>query len=180
MLEALFGFSRTYKKSDFKKCGNSVIIYPNPHIEIPENLEIEDEVFIAESCYIDARGGVQLKKGAILASNVTIFSSNHNYDSPDQKIFPFDEKYHGKKVVVGEFSWIGRNAIIMNGVTIGKGCVIGAGSVVASDVEDFAIVAGNPAKTIKKRENQNIDSSSTSWIKSDVRNETIYKRYFVK
>lgn len=54
-------------------------------------------------------------------------------------------------VTIGNDVWIGSNVIIMSGVTVGDGAVIGAGSVVASDVEPFTIVAGNPARVVKKR-----------------------------
>jgi virginiamycin A acetyltransferase len=54
-------------------------------------------------------------------------------------------------VTIGNDVWVGSNVIIMSGVTIGDGAVIGAGSVVTSDIEPYTIVAGNPAKVIKKR-----------------------------
>lgn len=54
-------------------------------------------------------------------------------------------------ITIGNDVWIGYGATILSGVTIGNGAVIGAGSVVASDVEPFSIVAGNPARTVRKR-----------------------------
>lgn len=55
-------------------------------------------------------------------------------------------------IYIGEGTWIGANVIILPGVSIGKGCVIGAGSVVVSDVEDNSIYAGVPAKKLRQLE----------------------------
>ena len=54
-------------------------------------------------------------------------------------------------IVIGNDVWIGANSVILDGVKIGEGAIIGAGSVVTKDVKSFAIVAGNPARFIKKR-----------------------------
>ena len=54
-------------------------------------------------------------------------------------------------VIIGNDVWIGRNALILSGVTIGDGAVIGANSVVSKDVEPYALVVGNPARVVKKR-----------------------------
>lgn len=56
-----------------------------------------------------------------------------------------------KKTTIGSDVWIGDNAVVRKGVTIGNGAIVGAGSVVTKDIEPFAIVAGNPAKIIRKR-----------------------------
>ena len=56
----------------------------------------------------------------------------------------------GKPITVGEDCWFGGNCIVLPGVTIGNGVTIGAGSVVTKDVPDYVVVAGNPAKIIKK------------------------------
>lgn len=164
-ISSIIESSTTYERSDFKKCGNNVAIHGCPQIISPENVEIEDDVWINDLKFLDGTGGVLIKRGTVIGANVCIFSSNQNFDSPDQSIFPFDGKYTLGKVVIGEFSWIGRNAIILAGVTIGKGCVVGGGSVVTKDVEDFSIVAGNPARLIRKRDNQNINDSTLSWMK---------------
>jgi acetyltransferase-like isoleucine patch superfamily enzyme len=57
-------------------------------------------------------------------------------------------------IIVGNDVWIGQNALILSGVNIGNGAIVGAGAVVASDVPDYAIVVGNPAKVIRFRFNE--------------------------
>jgi acetyltransferase-like isoleucine patch superfamily enzyme len=175
----LFESSKTYSKSDFKKCGNNVAIYYNSQIWEPENVELEDDIAIKESFYLVGEGGVLIKRGVMIGPNVSIYSCNHNYDSPDQTVFPYDERNSLKKVVIGEFSWIGRNVIILPGVTIGKGCVVGAGSIVTKDIEDFSIVAGVPARLIKKRDNQNINDSTISSVKG-TEGPNDFRKFIVK
>jgi virginiamycin A acetyltransferase len=58
--------------------------------------------------------------------------------------------------VIGNDVWIGQNAVILPGVHIGDGAIIGANSVVGSDVEPYTIVAGNPAKVLRKRFNDEL------------------------
>jgi acetyltransferase-like isoleucine patch superfamily enzyme len=60
----------------------------------------------------------------------------------------------GKEIHIGEDCWIGGNVCILPGVVIGKGSVVGAGSVVTKSVPDFTVVAGNPAKFIRKIETE--------------------------
>lgn len=64
---------------------------------------------------------------------------------------PKDVYYPQKRTVIGNDVWIGCNVVIKSGVKVGDGAVIGAGSVVIKDIEPYSIVAGNPAKEIRKR-----------------------------
>lgn len=59
---------------------------------------------------------------------------------------------YGKEIHVGEDCWIGGNVVILPGVSIGRGSVVGAGSVVTKSVDEFTVVAGNPARVIRKIE----------------------------
>ena len=79
--------------------------------------------------------------------HVFISGFNHNYEDTQQLINK--QSLHIKPVKIGFDSHIGSNAIVLPGITIGKHCIIGAGSVVTKNVPDFSVVAGNPAKVIK-------------------------------
>ena len=73
---------------------------------------------------------------------------NHNFEDATQRI---DEQGVGTKpVVIGDDVWIGANAVILPGVTIGRHCVVAAGAVVTKDVPDNSVVAGVPAKILKQ------------------------------
>jgi acetyltransferase-like isoleucine patch superfamily enzyme len=68
-----------------------------------------------------------------------------------KKKFSEHERDEDKKTIIEHDVWIGKNALIKQGVHIGTGAVIGMGSIVLKDIEPYSIVAGNPAKEIKKR-----------------------------
>lgn len=67
-----------------------------------------------------------------------------------------------KPVVIGDDVWIGARVIILPGVTVGKGAVLGAGTVVARDVPEWAVVVGNPARVVKFRSGRELIDSTTS------------------
>ncbi len=117
--------------------------------ELGEKLIIEDGVGIAANAFIAVRGEIRIGKNCIFGPNVRIHSENHNFTDTETPI-----RLQGatrKGVVVEEDCWIGSGVTILDGVHIGKHCIIGAGAVVTRDVPDYAIVGGIPAKIIKMR-----------------------------
>jgi acetyltransferase-like isoleucine patch superfamily enzyme len=99
--------------------------------------------------FIECSGGVYIGQYFHVGKGLTIFSTNHNYES-DLSI-PYDATNIEKPVIIKDFVWCGANVTIVPGVTIGEGVVIGAGSVVTKDVPDYAVIGGNPAKILKFR-----------------------------
>lgn len=92
-----------------------------------------------------------------IASGVIILmGGNHNHHPEWVTVYPFVDQIETSYAPKGDTliesdAWIGMNAMIMPGVTIGEGAIVAAGSVVAKDVPPYTIVGGNPAKEIKKR-----------------------------
>ena len=86
----------------------------------------------------------------MMGPEVVIYTSGHKHDRLD---IPMIEQGSSETypVIIGNDVWIGRRAIIMPGVTIGDGVIIGAGAVVTKNVEPYVVVAGVPAKVVKKR-----------------------------
>ena len=83
-----------------------------------------------------------------LAQGITVTALNHNFNNNEQRI---DEQgINTSPIVIGDDVWIGANAVILPGVTIGRHCVVAAGAVVTKDVPDYTVVAGVPAKVIKE------------------------------
>lgn len=82
-----------------------------------------------------------------LAQGITVTALNHNFEDTTKRI---DEQgISTKPVIIGDDVWIGANAVVLPGVTIGKHCVIAAGAVVTKDVPDHSVVGGVPAKILK-------------------------------
>ena len=82
-----------------------------------------------------------------LAQGITVTALNHNFEDSSKRI---DEQgVSTKPVVIGDDVWIGTNAVILPGVTIGSHCVVAAGAIVTKDIPDHTLVGGVPAKVIK-------------------------------
>jgi acetyltransferase-like isoleucine patch superfamily enzyme len=112
-------------------------------------LVIGDYTSFAGPCVISAVRSVVLESHVLLASNIYISDHRHRYDRTGVPV-----KMQGltriDPVLVKTGAWIGNNAVICQGVTIGKGSVVGANSVVNRDVPDFSIAAGAPARVIRR------------------------------
>ena len=119
----------------------------------PENLKMDSTSHFKSNSFIECLGGVEIGRYFHTGRGLTIFSSNHDYES--QEAIPYGRKSILKPVIIKDFVWCGANVTICPGVTIEEGAVIGAGAVVTKDVPKCAVVAGNPAKIIKYR---NIDN----------------------
>lgn len=104
--------------------------------------------FVANNCTIYS--GVSIGKYTMLAPEVKIIGQDHNYHFSDKPII-FSGRPEQTNTYIGDDVWIGSRSIIMKGITIGDGAIIAANSVVTKNVEPYTIVAGIPAKPIKKR-----------------------------
>jgi len=97
-------------------------------------------------------GPVTIGNHVNLAQGITVTALNHNYSDTTKRI---DEQgVSTKPVVIGDDVWIGANAVILPGVTIGSHVVVAAGAVVTKDVPDYTLVAGIPAKVIRGLKNK--------------------------
>jgi acetyltransferase-like isoleucine patch superfamily enzyme len=107
-------------------------------------------VFIGPYATIYGHGGVEIGEWSLISMHATILSSNHTIPAMDRCIRW--EKDVLLPTKIGRDVWIGANAVILGGVTIADGAVVAAGAVVTKNVEAGAVVAGNPAKEIRKRQ----------------------------
>jgi acetyltransferase-like isoleucine patch superfamily enzyme len=108
---------------------------------------------------ISAVESIIIEENVFTARNVYISDHGHQYEDINM---PIAMQFIRKKapVLIKKNSWLGQNAVILPGVTVGRHCVIGANSIVNSDIPDFSIAAGAPARIIKR-----YDAVSNMWVK---------------
>lgn len=114
-------------------------------------MEIGNNVAFNQMCFIQGAGGLIIGNGVALAHGVTIETESHQYKNLEIDIA--DQGLLLKPVYIDDDVWIGAKATILYGNRIKKGAIIGANAVVTKDVEEYAIVAGVPARVIKYRYN---------------------------
>ena len=100
-------------------------------------------VFQQRGCYFqNYTGHISIGRNVWIAQNVGIITENHDPCNPDKHL-------PAKNVTIGDSCWIGMNAVILPGVTLGPHTTVGAGSIVTHSFEGHCIIAGNPAKIIR-------------------------------
>lgn len=129
------------KKSKRARFQNNVYLGGPGAVSIGENCQINENVFLQ---------GAIIGDNVMIAPYVALIANKKEVNNTDV-LMSTVEKEKGLKVIIEDDVWIGRNAIVMPGIKIGKGSIIGAGSVVTKNVESFSVMGGVPAILIKKR-----------------------------
>ncbi len=109
-----------------------------------KNIHLGKNVFINAGCKFQDQGGIYIGDDALIGHNVVMATLNHD-ENPENRA-----NLIAAPINIGNKVWIGSNATILPGVSIGDGAIIAAGAVVTRDVEENSIVAGVPAKFIRK------------------------------
>ncbi len=115
-------------------------------------LRIGDNSNIGRYSYIGCSGLITIGKNVMMGPRVGLFAENHKFDAVDRPMR--DQGVTRAPIVVEDDCWLASSSTILAGVTIGRGSIVAAGSVVTHDVPPFSIVAGSPAKIIRSRLNE--------------------------
>ena len=121
----------------------SVTVFTPLHINYGKHTKIGKNVFINFDCVFLDLGGITIEDNVLIAPKVSLLTESHPIDPKErQSLIP-------KPIHIKKNAWIGANATILQGVTIGENAIVAAGSIVSKDVPDNTIVGGIPAKFIK-------------------------------
>ena len=133
-----------FSKLTGRKVDKTFRLFPPFHTDCGKNIKIGKNVFINACCKFQDQGGIEIGNGVLIGHNVTLATLNHD-ERPQ-----FRQNIYPKPIKIEDNVWIGSNATILQGITIGKGAIVGACAVVTKDVPENTIVAGVPAKIIRK------------------------------
>ena len=132
-------------------------LFPPFYTDFGKNTTFGKDVFINSSCHFQDQGGITIGDGTMIGHNVVLATINHALE-PEK-----NRRNSYAPITIGKHVWIGSNAAILPGVTIGDWAVVAAGAVVTKDVPPLTVVGGVPAKFIKNvsaPENHNGDQIS--------------------
>jgi len=127
-----------------KPVGEMFGLFPPFYTDFGKNITVGSNVFINADCKFQDQGGITIDDGALIGHGVVLATLNHDMD-PEKR-----QQLHPAPIHIGKRVWIGANATVIAGVTIGDNSVVAAGAVVTKDVPPNVVVGGVPARIIKE------------------------------
>lgn len=143
------------KEGGIINIGSNTYIHDYFRINNYYRCERDVEIRIGNNCHIGYyfsllnASKVFIGDNVLIASHVLVTSENHGID-PESELAYVEQQLQAAPVYIGDGCWIGEKVCILPGVSIGKKCVIGAGSVVTKSIPDYSMAVGNPARVIKR------------------------------
>jgi putative colanic acid biosynthesis acetyltransferase WcaF len=127
------------------KVGRDVHVYPTTLFPMPWNVELGDESTVGEKAIVYSLGRITIGARAIISQGSHLCAGTHDYTDPAFELLK-------TPITIGPDAWVCADAFVGPNVTIGRGAVVGARAVAMKDVDPWMIVAGNPARPVRKRE----------------------------
>ncbi|HAF00048.1 MAG TPA: acetyltransferase [Methylophilaceae bacterium] len=112
------------------------------------NITIGDNTYINSGCVLYTGNGISIGNNVAIAANCTLAPVNHEHKNKDLLIREQGFKMSKGGIIIEDDVWIGANCVILDGAILRKGCVIGAGSIIRGEIQQFSINAGNPLNVI--------------------------------
>ncbi len=126
-----------------KPVDDALTVFPPFQADFGRNITLGSGVFINSGCRFQDQGGIRIGDACLIGHNVVLATLNHGLDPARRAdLVP-------APIVIGRNVWIGSNATILSGVTIGDNAVVGAASVVTKDVPANTVVVGSPARSVR-------------------------------
>ncbi len=126
-----------------KEIDDTFRMFPPFYADFGKNISIGKNVFINSCCHFQDQGGIEIGDGCLIGHNVVLATVNHD-------LYPENNRVnHYAPIKLGKSVWVGSNATILAGVTIGDWAVVAAGAVVTHDVPPLTIAGGVPARVIR-------------------------------
>ena len=129
-----------------KPLDETTTVLPPLYIDYGKPVTIGKRCFIQQCCTFFGRGGIEIGDDVFIGPKCNLITINHDVN-PDNRSATF-----GKPIRIEDKVWLGINATVLPGVTLGYGCIVGANSVVTKDVPPMTVVGGVPARVIKNIE----------------------------
>lgn len=138
--------NKLFSKLIGKEVPDDFCLFPPFYTDFGKNISLGTNVFINAGCNFQDQGGISIGNNSLIGHRVVLATLNHDMD-PNER-----GNLHPGNIKIGNDVWIGSGAIILPNVKIGDGAIVAAGAVVTKDVSEKTIVAGVPAKFIRKIE----------------------------
>jgi acetyltransferase-like isoleucine patch superfamily enzyme len=134
----------------FGRVGRNFVFDPQSLFNTPELLEVGDDVFIGPRAYISAE--VRIGNRVMFGPDPTLIGGDHYFAVRGKSVRFMHPKGHEtiEPVIVEDETWCGASVIVLGGVTLGMGCVVGAGSVVTNSVPPYTVAAGTPCRPVRR------------------------------
>lgn len=143
--------SEGIKLGDYVTIGKNVMIRPSSYygIDCGKGLVIGNNSSIGPDSYIGCSGKIIIGNNVMFGPKCSLFAENHIFLDNISTIK--SQGVRQKGILIEDDCWIGSNVIILDGVTIGKGCVIGAGTIITKDIQPYTIIIDKRIKSVKER-----------------------------
>jgi acetyltransferase-like isoleucine patch superfamily enzyme len=163
------------RQARFRSRGSNVKISPTAFFKYAEHIRIGDNTFVNHLCSIWAapKSSITIGNDVLLGPGTCLIASNHGTYADE---LVREQEGEDRDIAIGNDVWLGANVSVLAGVTIGDGCIVGAGAVVTKNLPPRSICVGVPAKVIGWRklrggENDRISATQTAYAGASVSEE---------